>query len=61
MQKRILKINIIEETLSRENPDLTEYLFFGKIGVYVFPDKEKLSKDKAKIIRNKKGRKSSEK
>ena len=44
------KINIIEETVSRENPDSNKVVANGKIGVYVFPGKEKLLKDKAKII-----------
>ena len=44
------KINIIEETVSRENPDSNKVVAIGKIGVYVFPGKEKLLKDKAKII-----------
>ena len=44
------KINIIEETVSRENPDSNKVIAIGKIGVYVFPGKEKLLKDKTKII-----------
>ena len=44
------KINIIEEEVTRENPTSDKVLAEGKIGVYVFPGKEKLLKDKAKII-----------
>ena len=44
------KINIIEETIERENPNSDKVRAEGKIGVYVFPGKEKLLKEKAKII-----------
>ena len=44
------KINIIQENISRENPKSDKVLTSGQIGVYVFPGKEKLLKDKAKII-----------
>ena len=44
------KVNIIEEEVTRENPTSNKVLAEGKIGVYVFPGKEKLLKDKAKII-----------
>ena len=44
------KVNIIEEEVTRENPASNKVLAEGKIGVYVFPGKEKLLKDKAKII-----------
>ena len=44
------KINIFEENISRENPTSNKVLANGKIGVYVFPGKEKLLMDKAKII-----------
>ena len=44
------KINIIEEKISRENANSDKVLASGKIGVYVFPGKEKLLKDKSKII-----------
>ncbi|WP_440912128.1 hypothetical protein [Candidatus Pelagibacter sp.] len=44
------KINIIEEEVTRENPTSDKVLAEGKIGVYVFPGKEKLLKDKAQII-----------
>ena len=44
------KINIVEETIERENPKSNRVKAEGKIGVYVFPGKEKLLKDKAKII-----------
>ena len=44
------KLNIIEETIKRENPNSNRVIAEGKIGVYVFPGKEKLLKDKAKII-----------
>jgi len=44
------KINIIEENISRENANSDKVLANGKIGVYVFPGKEKLLKDKSKII-----------
>ena len=44
------KINIIEENISRENPKSNKVVAEGKIGVYVYPQKEKLLKDKAKII-----------
>ena len=43
------KINIIQENIIRENPK-SEKVISGRIGVYVFPGKEKLLKDKAKII-----------
>ena len=44
------KINIMEETISRESPTSDKIKANGKIGVYVFPGKEKLLKDKASII-----------
>ena len=44
------KINIIEENIVRENPKSDKVIADGKIGVYVFPGKEKLLKDKAGII-----------
>ena len=44
------KVNILEENIRRENPDSNRVIAEGKIGVYVFPGKEKLLKDKAKII-----------
>ena len=44
------KINIIEETITRENPKSKKVVAEGKIGVYVYPQKEKLLKDKEKII-----------
>ena len=44
------KINIIQENIIRENPKSEKVITSGRIGVYVFPGKEKLLKDKAKII-----------
>ena len=44
------KINIIDENISRENANSEKVIAQGKIGVYVFPGKEKLLKDKSKII-----------
>ena len=44
------KINIMEETITRESPTSDKIRANGKIGVYVFPGKEKLLKDKASII-----------
>ena len=44
------KINIIEETVARENPSSERVIAEGRIGVYVFPGKEKLLKDKKSII-----------
>ena len=44
------KINIIEENIVRENPTSDKIIADGKIGVYVFPGKERLLKDKAGII-----------
>ena len=44
------KINIIEENIVRENPKSDRVIADGKIGVYVFPGKERLLKDKAGII-----------
>lgn len=44
------KINIVEETIERESPISNKVRAEGKIGVYVFPGKEKLLKDKAAII-----------
>ena len=44
------KINIIEETITRENPKSKKVVAEVKIGVYVYPQKEKLLKDKEKII-----------
>lgn len=44
------KINIFEENISRESPTSNKVFANGKIGVYVFPGKEKLLMDKAKII-----------
>lgn len=45
------KINIVEENISRENPTSNKVIAEGKIGVYVFPGKEKLLTDKATIIK----------
>ena len=45
------KINIVEENILRENPTSNKVIAEGKIGVYVFPGKEKLLKDKATIIK----------
>ena len=44
------KINIVEESIVRENPTSDKVIANGKIGVYVFPGKERLLKDKAGII-----------
>ena len=44
------KVNVIEETIERESPSSNKVRAEGKIGVYVFPGKEKLLKEKAKII-----------
>ena len=44
------KINIIQENIIRENPKSEKVITSGRIGVYVFPGKEKLLKDKAKLI-----------
>ena len=44
------KINIIEENVVRENPTSDKVIAEGKIGVYVFPGKDRLLKDKAGII-----------
>ena len=44
------KINIVEENIVRENPNSDKIIAEGKIGVYVFPGKERLLKDKAGII-----------
>ena len=44
------KINLVEESIVRENPESDKVLAIGKIGVYVFPGKERLLKDKAGII-----------
>ena len=44
------KINIVEENIVRENPTSDKVIAEGKIGVYVFPGKERLLKDKAGII-----------
>ena len=44
------KINIIQENIVRENPNSNKVRAIGKIGVYVFPGKERLIKDKAGII-----------
>ena len=44
------KVNVIEETIERESPNSNKVRAEGKIGVYVFPGKEKLLKEKAKII-----------
>ena len=45
------KINIVEENILRENPTSNKVIAEGKIGVYVFPGKEKLLTDKATIIK----------
>ena len=42
------KINIIEETITRENPKSKKVVAEGKIGVYVYPQKEKCLKIKQK-------------
>ena len=44
------KINIIEENIYRENAKSEKVYAEGKIGVYVFPGKEQLLKEKSKII-----------
>ena len=44
------KINIIEEKISRENPTSKKILAEGTFGVYVFKNKEKLLKEKQKLI-----------
>ena len=44
------KVNIIAESISRENTKSDKVIAQGKIGAYVFPGKEKLLKDKEKII-----------
>ena len=44
------KLNIIQENISRESPSSNKVITSGQIGVYVFPGKEKLLKDKEKII-----------
>ena len=44
------KINIVEENIVRENPTSDKVIAEGKIGVYVFPGKERFLKDKAGII-----------
>ena len=44
------KVNIISESISRENTKSDKVIAQGKIGAYVFPGKEKLLKDKSKII-----------
>ena len=44
------KINIVEENIVRENPNSDKIIAEGKIGVYVFPGKERLLRDKAGII-----------
>ena len=44
------KLNIIQENITRESPTSSKVITSGQIGVYVFPGKEKLLKDKEKII-----------
>ena len=44
------KVNIIEENVSRENAKSDKVLAEGKIGVYVFPGKEKILKEKSALI-----------
>ena len=44
------KINIVNETIKRENPNSNKIIAQGRIGVYVFPGKEKLLKEKKSII-----------
>ena len=44
------KVNIISESISRENTKSDKVIAQGKIGAYVFPGKEKLLKDKEKLI-----------
>ena len=44
------KLNIIQENITRESPSSNKVITSGQIGVYVFPGKEKLLKDKEKII-----------
>ena len=44
------KINIEQETIARESPTSNKVVARGKIGVYVFPGKERLLKDKAGVI-----------
>ena len=40
----------MKKVLSRENAKSDKVIAEGKIGVYVFPGKEKLLKDKQKLI-----------
>ena len=44
------KVNIISESIKRENTKSDKVIAQGKIGAYVFPGKEKLLKDKEKLI-----------
>ena len=44
------KINILQETITRERPVSDKIIATGRIAAYVFPGKEKLLEDKAKII-----------
>ena len=44
------KINIMEETITRESPTSKKILAVGTFGVYIFKNKEKLLKDKQKLI-----------
>ena len=44
------KVNIISESITRENTKSDKVIAQGKIGAYVFPGKEKLLKDKEKLI-----------
>ena len=44
------KINIMEETITRESPTSKKILAVGTFGVYIFNNKEKLLKDKQKLI-----------
>ena len=57
------KLNIIQENITRESPSSNKVITSGQIGVYVFPGKEKLLKDKEKVIEkfNKEKEKLSEK
>ena len=41
---------MLKKHVERENPNSNKVIAEGKIGVYVFPGKERLLKDKAGII-----------
>ena len=45
------KINIAQETITRESPISNKVITVGSFAVYVFPGKEKLIKDKLEIIK----------